>query len=80
MKFNEIHFCLDCAYTGRLYHTRQASQCPQCASRAVWPVSAWSKPPVMALPFHKGAPKVKQHACCEMKPTFLGGPYGYQQG
>jgi hypothetical protein len=76
MTFNKIHCCLDCGYAGALYHYAGKSQCPQCASRAVWPVSAWVKPDWMKLPFHQ-SPAVKQLACCEMTPAFLGGPDDY---
>ncbi len=76
LKFNEVHICLDCEYAGPLFHTQHGSQCPQCASRAVWPVAAWSKPEYMILPFHRVPPVKVKHPCCWMSPTFLGGLIG----
>ena len=56
MKKTEIHWCLDCDYAGPLVCVGGTSQCPNCASRAVWPVSAWVAPPALrALPFHRPA-------------------------
>ena len=79
MKLNEIHCCLDCDYAGRLHHTQHGSQCPACASRAVWPVASWTKPTFMKLPWHQVRSGIIPLTCCDMAPTFFGGGYGYQQ-
>ncbi len=80
MKYSQIHICLDCEYTGPLHHVAGISQCPQCASRSVWPVSAWSKSPAaIKLPFHEPKAKLKPTVttCCELTPSFFGGCLGY---
>ena len=76
MKYHEAYNCLDCDYTGTLVVVAGISQCPQCASRAVWPVSGWTKRPVDYMPpYHQRQPTVPDsRRCCDMVPTFFGGP------
>jgi hypothetical protein len=77
LKLTDIHCCLDCNYAGALVNVGGTSQCPVCASRAVWPVSAWVAPAaLLSLPFHQPqARKARAGAgsCCEMVPSFFGG-------
>ena len=74
MTLEEIHYCLDCDHTGRLYNGQHGSQCPKCASRATWPVASWTKPKFMKLPWYKIIPGIKPMTRCDMAPAFIGGP------
>jgi hypothetical protein len=75
LKLTDIHCCLDCNYAGPLVNVGGTSQCPLCASRAVWPVSAWVAPAaLMSLPFHKPFQNKPVNAgVCDMLPAFFGG-------
>ncbi len=78
MSPTEAHFCLDCDYLGHLVVVGGVSQCPRCASRAVWPVAGWIRSPETVhfrLPYHNPAgTRVDPVApCCVMVPVFLGG-------
>lgn len=79
MKLTDIHCCLDCNYAGLLVNVGGTSQCPLCASRAVWPVSAWVAPAaLLSLPFHHPAdrhekPTISSGGRCDLCPSFFGG-------
>ena len=85
MRPREIHYCLDCEYIGHLVVIDGTSQCPSCASRAVWPVSGWIKA-ASRIPFtlrqHLAPSGAKnttgQPYCSDMIPSFCGGLCGHQ--
>ena len=85
MRPREIHYCLDCDHVGHLVVIGGVSQCPRCASRAVWPVSGWIKAASRMpynLPQHMPARKTAQTGqpiCCDVTPSFLGGLCGHNE-
>ena len=73
MKLQDIVTCIDCNYAGAPARVNGINQCPQCASRSIWFISCWSRPPRLTGPLdYQTHPDPHAH-CCEITPSFFGG-------
>jgi hypothetical protein len=73
MKFQEVVVCLDCDFTGRPARVDGRDQCPQCASRALWFVSAFCAPEWLRAKLAGAGHGRPARGCCELVPSFFGG-------
>lgn len=73
MKLQNVITCLDCNYAGAPARVNGVDQCPQCASRSVWFVSCWSKPPWLTRLTDYQSNTAPHPHCSDITPSFFGG-------